>query len=106
MSKAAKTADTGREPFHRLSDSEILLFVTRTLQPHCPDADAPDLFAKLQKLKDLLDRQENTLLDCPHSSSTDRLHDGLANAKTLLAQIFDDLASAAGTSAARDAKTA
>jgi hypothetical protein len=33
MARTAKKSELGREPFRRLSDSEILLFVTRTLQP-------------------------------------------------------------------------
>jgi hypothetical protein len=106
MAKAAKSTDIGREPFHRLSDSEILLFVTRTLQPHFPDADAPDLSAKLQKLKDVIEQQDDALSDWPHASSKDRMRDGLAKAKALLAQICNDLAATAENSAAPGAKTA
>jgi hypothetical protein len=38
MARTAKKS----EPFRRLSDSEILLFVTRTLQPQLDDSDAPN----------------------------------------------------------------
>jgi hypothetical protein len=38
MARTAKKSELGREPFRRLSDSEILLFVTRTLQPQLDDA--------------------------------------------------------------------
>ena len=51
MAKTAKKGDLGREPVRRLSDSEILLFVTRTLQPLLDDADAANVFAKLQSVR-------------------------------------------------------
>ena len=106
MSRAPKTTDIGHATFHRLSDSEILLFVARTLQPHL-DADAPDVFAKLQSLKDVLDQQELILLDWPDSSGKDRICNALAKAKDLVAQISGDFAGAASRDAAvRDAKTA
>jgi hypothetical protein len=93
MSRTEKTTDHGRAPFHRLSDSEILLFVTRTLQPHLDDADT--VAAKLQSLKDILGEQERTLLDWPDLPGKDRMREALADAKALVAQITDDLASAA-----------
>jgi hypothetical protein len=100
MSKPARTTALSRAPIHRLSDSEILLFVSRTLQPQFDSTDAPAVFAKLQNLKDLLDRQEAILPDLPDGAGRDRVADNLADAKTLLAQITDDLTSAAKTAAA------
>jgi hypothetical protein len=107
MARTAKKNELGREPFRRLSDSEILLFVTRTLQPQLDDDDAPDVFAKLQNLRDNLRQQETTLPDWPDCAGKDRMRDALAVAKNLIAQIIDDLAGAAKRdSAVGEAKSA
>ena len=107
MARTAKKSELGREPFRRLSDSEILLFVTRTLQPQLDDADAPNVFAKLQSLKDNLRQQEMTLPDWPDCAGKDRMRDALAVAADLIAQIIDDLAGAARRdSAVGEAKSA
>jgi hypothetical protein len=100
MSKTAKKTDIGREPFRRLSDSEILLFVTRSLRPQLDDADAPNVFAKLQSLKDILRQQEMALPGWPDGAGRERMRDALASAKDLIAQIIDDLAGAARRDAA------
>jgi hypothetical protein len=94
MSRAAKTTDHGRMPFRRLSDSEILLFLTRTLQSDSTATEPSDVFAKLRDLKDVLERQDNALADLAHSAGKDRLCEALATAKDLVAQISDDLAGA------------
>ena len=107
MARTAKKSELGREPFRRLSDSEILLFVTRTLQPQLEDADAPNVFAKLQSLRDVLRQQEMTLPDWPDCAGKDRMRDALAVAADLIGQIIDDLAGAARRDAAvHDAKSA
>jgi hypothetical protein len=107
MARTVKKSELGREPFRRLSDSEILLFVTRTLQPRLDDADAPNVFAKLQRLRDILRQQEMTLPDWPDCAGKDRMCDALAAASDLIAQIIDDLAGAARQDAAvREAKSA
>jgi hypothetical protein len=107
MARTAKKSELGREPFHRLSDSEILVFVTRTLQPRLDDADAPNVFAKLQSLKDNLRQQEMTLPEWPDCAGKERMRDALAVASDLVAQIIGDLAGAAKRdSAVREAKSA
>jgi hypothetical protein len=107
MSKAPKTADSGRGPFRRLSDSETLLFLTRTLQPNLPDSETPDVFAKLQTLKDVLAQLESGLLDWPDTPGKVRMWNELAKAKSLVTQIVDDCAGAAKSEAAiRSAQTA
>jgi hypothetical protein len=107
MAKMKKKSELGREPIRRLSDSEILLFVTRTLQPQLDDADAPNVFAKLQSLKDIFRQQEMTLPAWPDCAGKDRMRDALAAAANLIAQIIDDLAGAAKPDAAvREAKSA
>ena len=107
MPKTKKKSELGRGPIRRLSDSEILLFVTRTLQPQLDDADASNVFTKLQSLKDILRQQEMTLPDWPDCAGKDRMRDALAVAADLIAQIIDDLAGAARPDAAvRDAKSA
>jgi hypothetical protein len=107
MARPAKKSELGREPFRGLSDGEILLFVTRTLQPQLDDADAPNVFAKLQSLKDVLRQQEMTLPDWPDCSAKVRMGDALAAAADLIGQIIDDLVGAARRDAAvHDAKSA
>lgn len=94
MSGPAKTKATSGAPGHRLSDSEILLFLSRTLQPQF-GAGVPTIFARLESLKDILDRQDAILADVPDSERKDRMADAVASAKGLVAQIADDLAGAA-----------
>jgi hypothetical protein len=107
MARTAKKGELGREPFRRLSDSEILPFVTRRLQPQLDDADSPNVFAKLQSLKDNLRQQEMTLPDWPDCAGKDRMRDALAAAVDLIGQIIDDLAGAARRdSGAAEAKSA
>jgi len=104
MPNAAKAAEIGRGPFRRLSDSEILLLLARTLRPNIDGGELPTVFAKLQRLQDVLDRQDNTLTDIPDGPGKDRMRQAVANAKDLVAQIVEDLADAAGkTSAAAPA---
>ena len=107
MPKTKKKSELGREPFRRLSDSEILLFVTRTLQPQLDNADAPNVFAKLQSLKDNLRQQEMTLPDWPDCAGKERMRAAIAVAADLIAQIVDDLTGAAKRdSAGREARSA
>jgi hypothetical protein len=107
MLKASKKAEFSRGPFRRLSDSEILLFVARTLQPHSAEPETPDVFAKLRSLNEILDRQEIDLLDWPDSPGKDRFYASLLQAKRLAAQIGDDFASTAtGDGTTDNAETA
>jgi hypothetical protein len=75
MSRTVKKSELAGEPFRRLSDGEILLFVTRTLQPQSDDADVANVFAKLQSLRDILRQQEMTLPDGPDCAGNDRMRD-------------------------------
>src|ERR1700730_18159916 len=100
MPKTKKKSELGRGPFHRLSDSEILLFVTRTLQPQLDDADAPNVFAKLQSLKNAIRQQKTILRDWPDCAGKDRMRASVAVAAVLIGQIIDDLAGAARGDAA------
>jgi len=95
MLKASKKAEAGRGPFRRLSDSEILLFVSRTLRPRSSESETPDIFVRLQNLKDILDQQEIDLLDWLDSPGKDRFYASFLKAKMLVAQITDDLSAAA-----------
>src|ERR1700693_650916 len=100
MARTAKKSGLGREPCRRPSASEILLSAPGTLQPQLEDADAPNVFAKLQSLRDVLRQQEMTLPDWPDCAGKDRMRDALAVAADLIAQIIDDLAGAARRGAA------
>jgi hypothetical protein len=107
MLKASKKPESGRGPFRRLSDSETLLFVARTLNPRSSISETPDIFARLQSLRDILDHQEIDLLDWPDSPGKDRFYASLLSAKRLVAQIAGDLAeSAAGDAANSRAESA
>lgn len=99
MARPAKTNALDRAPIDRLSDGEILLFVSRTLQPQFDGADAT-VFAKLQSLKDILEQQEAILPALLHGAGKDRFTSALTSAKTLVGQIADDLAGAAKTDCA------
>ncbi len=94
MLKAFKKAESSRGPFRRLSDSEILLFVARTLKSRGSEQDGSDIFNKLQQLKDLLDQQEIDLLGWPDSPCKDRFYASHMKAKALTAQIVDYLGEA------------
>ena len=107
MLNAFKKAGSSHGPFRRLSDSEILLFVARTLKPRSPETETPDIFTKLQNLKDILDQQEIDLLDWPDSPGKDRFYASLLKAKGLVAQIADYLIGATKVdTAASDKDTA
>jgi hypothetical protein len=94
MSKAAKTIATGRAPVPSFTDqsddSDVLHFLTRTLQAHFLDAEPQHMLEKLRNLRSALDQQEITLSDWPESPSKDRICAALAKAKNLVAQILDE----------------
>ena len=107
VSRMSKAADSGRAPFRRLSDSETLLFLTRTLGPRLPSAEVQDFSGKLQSLKDVLDRLETALLEWPDTPAKVRMWTDLAHAKRLALQMADDFADAAENEAgAQAAKSA
>jgi hypothetical protein len=99
MAQAAKTTDPGGVASQRHTENDVLLFLKRTLQFHSSDGEKDDIFAKLQNLKNALDQQEATLLSWPDSPSKDRIRESLAKAKTLVAQVVDNLDNAAGAPA-------
>jgi hypothetical protein len=96
MAKTAKRGECGRESIRRLSDSEILLFVSRTLQPQLDGADAPNVFGKLQSLKNVLAQLDAALPEWPDGAAKERMRDALIGGRSLLAQIIDDLNGATG----------
>jgi hypothetical protein len=100
MFKMSKKTGPRPGPFRRLSDSEILLFVTQTLQSRSSNQDTPDFPAKLQLLKDILEQQEIDLLAWPNSPSKDRFYASHLKAERLVAELtkdFCDAAAANGT---------
>jgi hypothetical protein len=99
MFKMSKKDEPRRGPFRRLSDSEILLFVTKTLQPRTSDQETPDFAAKLQTLKDIIKRQEIDLLNWPNSPSKDRFYASHLKAKRLVAELAEDFSGAATAAA-------
>ena len=99
MFKTSKKAEPRRGPFRRLSDSEILLFVTQTLQPR-GDQETPDFSARLQTLTDILEQQEIDLLNWPNSPSKDRFYASHLKAKRLVAELAETFSSVASDAAA------
>jgi len=79
----------------KAADGDVLHFLTRTLQAHFLDSEPQDMLAKLQNLKDALDRQEATLAAWPDSPSKERICTALAKARTLVAEIVDQFANTA-----------
>jgi hypothetical protein len=99
MFRMSKKAEPRRGPFRRLSDSEILLFVTKTLQPRTSDQETPDFAAKLQILKDIIKQQEIDLLNWPDSPSKDRFYASYLKAKRLVSELAEDFSGAASAAA-------
>jgi translation initiation factor RLI1 len=79
----------------KAADGDVLHFLTRTLQAHFLDSEPQDMLAKLQNLKDALDRQEATLAAWPDSPSKERICTALAKARALVAEIVDQFANSA-----------
>jgi hypothetical protein len=101
MFKMSKKAELRRGPFRRLSDSEILHFVSKTLQPRSGDQETPDFSAKLQTLTDILEQQEVDLLNWPDSPSKDRFYASHLRAKRLVVELTEIFSCAASDVAAR-----
>jgi hypothetical protein len=99
----SKKAEPRRGPFRRLSDNEILLFVTQTLHPRTPDQETPDFPAKLRVLKDILEQQEIDLLNWPNSPSKDRFYASHLKVKWLVAEITEDFCDAAAANGTNQA---
>jgi hypothetical protein len=98
MPKAAKKIDIDVAPSiapKKAADGDVLHFLTRTLQAHFLDSEPQDMLAKLQNLKEALDRQETTLAAWPDSPSKERICTALAKARALVAEIVDQFANAA-----------
>ena len=107
MFKMSRKAEPRRGPFRRLSDNEILLFVTQTLHPRGSDQDTLDFSAKLQALTEILDEQEMDLLNWPDSPSKDRFYASQLKAQRLVAELAENFSRAANdASAANDTGSA
>jgi hypothetical protein len=101
MPKAAKRIDVAESIApkstapKKAADGDVLHFLTRTLQAHFLDSEPQDMLAKLQNLKDALDRQDATLAAWPDSPSKERICTALAKARALVAEIVDQFANSA-----------
>jgi hypothetical protein len=85
----------------KAAESDVLHFLSRTLQAHFLDSDPQDMVAKLRALQTALDQQEITLSRWPDSPSKARICAALTKAKNLVAQIADEYgATVVGDSAA------
>jgi hypothetical protein len=95
MSKAAKPIEDRGAQLLRAADTDVLHFLSRTLQSHFLDARPQDVLDKLQNLHTALEEQENTLSEWPDSPSKERICAALAKARNAISQIVEDLGSAA-----------
>jgi hypothetical protein len=91
MSKASSAIERRSAPSAAAPDSDVLPFLSRTLQAHFLDAKPQDVLAKLQNLKLALEQQENTLSAWPDSASKSRICNALAKARLAVSQIVEDL---------------
>jgi hypothetical protein len=71
-------------------ETDVLHFLSRTLQAHFLDAEPREILAKLRNLKNALEQQEATLSRWPESPSKERMCAALAKARNLITQIADE----------------
>lgn len=90
-----KTANAIEQPLRRAAESDVLNFLSRTLQAHFLDAKPQEVLAKLRNLEIALQQQENTLSAWPESASKSRICIALAKARSAVAQIVEDLGTTA-----------
>jgi len=95
MSKAANAVGNRSVPLSQAADTDVLHFLSRTLQAHFLDANPQDVLTKLQNLMIALEQQESTLSDWPDSPSKSRICAALTKAQGAVSQIVEDLGAAA-----------
>ncbi len=91
MSKAVNAIEDHGTLLSRAVDLDVLRFLSRTLQAHFLDAKPQEVLAKLQNLMIALEQQESTLSHWPESPSKSRICTALANARSAVSRIVDDL---------------
>jgi hypothetical protein len=92
MAKAT-TADEDRgASLPQAAESDVLGFLSRTLQAHVLDGESHGALEKLQTLLIALEQQEKTLSGWPDSASKARICAALATARTAVSKIVADLA--------------
>lgn len=84
----------------RTAESDVLHFLTRTLQAHYLDGEPTTILTKLKNLKVALYQQELTLSHWPDSPSKDRMCEALAKARNLVTQIVDEFGGIVGKKSA------
>jgi hypothetical protein len=92
---AAKNTDN-KTAAASVGETDVLHFLSRTLQAHFLDAEPHEILAKLRNLKNALEQQEATLSRWPESPSKERMCAALAKARNLITQIADEYGAAAG----------
>lgn len=92
MTDAAKARNGEDVLAGRRGESDVLHFLTRTLQAHIIDAEPHSVLAKLRNLKKALEQQETTLSEWPESASKTRMCIALAKAKRVVTQIAEEFA--------------
>jgi hypothetical protein len=95
MPKAVNSIEDAAAPLARAGDSDVLHFLSRTLQAHFLDAKPQEILAKLRNLEIALQQQESTLSAWPDSASKSRISVALAKARSAVAQIVENLSTAA-----------
>ena len=92
MSKATHADENRRASVPRAAESDVLPFLSRTLQAHVLDGETHGALEKLQTLLIALEQQERTLADWPDSASKARICAALATARTAVSKMVADLA--------------
>lgn len=92
MSKATHADENRPASLPRAAESDVLRFLSRTLQAHVLDGETHGALEKLQTLLIALEQQERTLTDWPDSASKARICAALATARTAVSKIVADLA--------------
>lgn len=91
MSKTIKADGECRAPSPQAAESDVLNFLSRTLQAHIVDGEPRVALEKLQILMIALEKQERTLADWPDTASKARICAALAKARDTVAKIVADL---------------
>ncbi len=91
MSKAAKATEGRSGQLLQAADGDVLHFLSRTLRANFLDAEPQDVLEKLQNLMIALEQQESALSHWPDSPNKSRICTALANSRSAISRIVDDL---------------
>ena len=91
MAKATHADENRPVSRPQAAESDVLPFLSRTLQAHILDGETHGALEKLQTLLIALEQQERTLADWPDTASKARICAALATARTAVSKIVADM---------------